>query len=63
MPSEGLADLPVNEEGIGLSGLGFFDLYGLIWFDGFDVGYFEFEQASGSDSVVPLAEEEEVTGF
>lgn len=27
-------------------------LYGLIWFDGFDVGYFEFEQVSGSDSVV-----------
>ena len=64
MPSESLVDLPVNEQGIDLSGLGFFDLYGLIWFDGFDVGDFEFEQVSGSDSVVDAhSEKEKVTGF
>ncbi|SCM72426.1 hypothetical protein KL86DES1_20605 [uncultured Desulfovibrio sp.] len=27
-------------------------MYSLIWFDGFDVGEFESEQVSGSDSVV-----------
>ena len=64
MPSAGLVGLPVNERGYCLSGFGFFDLYGLIWFGGFDVGYFEFEQVYGFASVVDAhSEKEEVTGF
>jgi len=63
MFSGGLVDLPVYIKGVGLSGPGFSDLYGLSRFGIFDVGDFAFTQIVSADSVVDArCEKQQITG-